>query len=701
MAQVFGKTVLGVAASLLAVGFAPAQEEDPIRQAEIKLRTNQKEEALAILQGLIDEDPSNERAFELWRTARAEAFALFLAEGGDYAKIVNDLMARARRGRVELSRDDSSIEEAVAAALDGDDIEAQQAGLSKLAGQHGEFGVPPLMAILASGDTGEVQTHAIFALTKIGRRAVLPLMEGLKSENAGLRSNLAAALLHIGDSRAAPALANLLENDSSDDVRHVARSALERMKVPAGGSAADMFATQSRGYLISGGTGGSESAPVVWKLDGDTVVPQDVPAPLYHLELAKMRALDALRIDPSHSASKVLLARSYLAEVATIKDRAESGDDSVSTEAIGPLRMVALATGTEALRTALLDSLAENQAGVAIEAIEALATSEPRRGLQSSPLIRALDDPNTRVRYAAALALTRASRGTDVPQAGKVVAALSNAVQEESLRFIKVVDPSPQAGVAAAAADRNRGFAVDAVGTGEQAVADVFSFPNYDAIIVNDTLPDHTATHVISLIRKHAPNSKIIGVSLSEDGSPIEDKVDAVISGSLSAENLMEKVNEVLEEMDVRRQRADAVAVAASEALLDLAEGDTDVSGALASLSGQLNRAESVAIPAARTIGESGVIDNVAALEGALTSDSASVDLKVAAADAIGSILGRAGQMPEGLFDRLLAIAADADSDIALRSAVANALGRASLDPGSIVKLAETLGSIASSNSDG
>ena len=190
-------------------------------------------------------------------------------------------------------------------------------------------------------------------------------------------------------------------------------------------------------------------------------------------------------------------------------------------------------------------------------------------------------------------------------------------------------------------------------------------------------------------------------MSTSEEGSPIADKVDAVITGPLSAENLMEKVNEVLEEMDVRRQRADVIAVAASEALLDLAQGDTDVSGALASLSGQLNRAESVAIPAARAIGEGGVIDNIDALEGALTSGSASDELKIAAADAIGNILGRAGQMPDGLFDRLLAIAASADNDIALRSAVTNALGRASLDPGSIVKLAETLGSIASSNSDG
>jgi len=60
-------------------------------------------------------------------------------------------------------------------------------------------------------------------------------------------------------------------------------------------------------------------------------------------------------------------------------------------------------------------------AAVAVGAIEALGHVEERDQLQSSSLVAALDSSDKRVRYAAAVALAKASGGVAVPANDKVV----------------------------------------------------------------------------------------------------------------------------------------------------------------------------------------------------------------------------------------------------------------------------------------
>src|SRR5690606_41398376 len=67
-----------------------------------------------------------------------------------------------------------------------------------------------------------------------------------------------------------------------------------------------------------------------------------------------------------------------------------------------------------------------------------------------------------------------------------------------------------------------------------------------------------------------------------------------IIKGPLTGEALTQKVNEVLEGVDLghKRKWAESIAASASAALAELSQKGADVSGATKQLAGQLSRAE-------------------------------------------------------------------------------------------------------------
>jgi hypothetical protein len=109
-----------------------------------------------------------------------------------------------------------------------------------------------------------------------------------------------------------------------------------------------------------------------------------------------------------------------------------------------------------------------------------------------------------------------------------------------------------------------------------------------------------------------------------------------------------------------------------------MAAGKCSIAGALGSLEKQLDRADAVAVPAAKALGLNGVEANLGALVAALKG-SGSVDLKVASADAIGEILGRASSCSDEVGQALGDILGS-DSDMQIRLAVAGAIGKAKVD---------------------
>ncbi len=698
MARVLGKTLFGLVVGLLTSGITTAQNET-FDEGVKAFRLGRYEEAKQKFEEVLAEDPTNVQAFEIWQKTDQAVWEALILDTGEVGKIAKHLLTLARRGRVERSRDQDSINELVELATTGDFAQRRKAQLDLIA-KHGEFAVPALVEKLGDADNDKGQIYAILALYELSRDATLPLVEALRSDNVLVRRNGAAALAQIKDERAAAALAVLASRDPQEGVRETALAALRGLGVDPGSDPVRLYVNDSRRYLSGRGVHAGDESAVVWSWQDGALVAADVPSVIYDLELSKKSAHAALRLDPTNANAEALVARAYLAQAATITDSIAANPDDAGLEAVAgqvpALRMLASATGVETVRRAVEDAMQAGSVPAAVAGIEMLGEIESRDNLASSPLVRAVSNPDSRIGYAAALALTKAAGDGPVPAEQMVVTRLAQAVNERTLLFVKVIDSNPATKVAVEEADVKQGTVMTVEASATNAIGELYQFPNVDVVVINETLADARPEAVIGLIRKdpRMSKTKILVMAANTDAATEQfgDRVDGVIQGPVSADALQAAVQEALADVepDANRARGDRVAVAASNALSSLAARRVNVTSALENLAGQLGRTDNVAIPAATALGEGGGAAEVAPLLAALQNDEASLDLKVASANAVGQILGRVGTIDEGMFDQMLAIATS-DADATLRAAVVRALGKAKLSPEAKLKLIEAL----------
>ncbi|MCA8940956.1 MAG: HEAT repeat domain-containing protein, partial [Planctomycetes bacterium] len=462
MANPLAKRLIAIVAACVAAGSLSAQDDDLFKQALRKLRLNDREAALSLLTEYLATNPGNEEAFDLWTKVDSDEWMIMVNEGGEFAKIAKHLMTLASSGRREISRDADKIRELVATATSSEDFAERTHAMAELASDHSEFAVPALIAVLGNPDEDKGQDYAMLTLQRIGSPAVLPLVEALASDSDLLRRNIAASLVHIGDPRAAGALAKLASEDKNEAVREIARAGLEKFGVAAGTNAVDIFLGDAQDYLTGVGLRGLTPSEVVWTFDDGQLVAHDVPSEVFHLELAKKAAHMAMSMDPANDAAKALLARSYLAEVAAIEETLAANPDNEAVQALSAkipaLRMVAMTTGPATLRQALTDSMRDHMVPTAVATIEALSDVETPSTIGDSPLLTALDDDaSSAIGYAAALAITKVSGDSaSIPDANKVVEVLSRAVNEKGRRLVKVIGGGERAETAARSASATK-----------------------------------------------------------------------------------------------------------------------------------------------------------------------------------------------------------------------------------------------------
>jgi alkylhydroperoxidase family enzyme len=335
---------------------------------------------------------------------------------------------------------------------------------------------------------------------------------------------------------------------------------------------------------------------------------------------------------------------------------------------------------------ALEAGLKKDQANVAVGAIEALAQVEERAELSQSSMLAALDSTDKRVRYAAATALVKASNGVSVPSADKVVDALAQAVTEESVRVVQVIGNSEGLAQATKEAASQRGYAVACEANAIRGMQSLLVNPGTDVVVIQEILPDGLPEDVINNIKKdpRMANTKVIVVAKDAEAAtsrfePFSGLV-SVVAGPLTSESLVAAVNTAMEGVGAEPQnvRAESYATQASNALLAMAAGKCSIAGALGSLEKQLDRADAVAVPAAKALGLNGTDSNLAALVTTLKG-SGSSELKIASAEAIGDILGRANSCSDEVAQALADILGS-DAEMPIRLAVAGAVGKAKLD---------------------
>ncbi len=706
MVHGFGRSLFALsAAALFGVSSVHAQDaQDSFKEGVRLLRLGKEDAALKKFQAALAADPSNEEAYALWKDLDYTVWAQMMAKKGDFAKIARHFLSLATVERKARSADPDRIKPLVEKAL-SDDYEVRRDALVKLATEHGEFAVPYFVDALADSDNQSRQVFAVTALEQLGRPATLPTLALLKSDNRTLRLNATAALLYLKDERALPALKLLSEQDKDAGVREVATKAVAKIggnRVP---SSLALFLDHSHRYLkgdpilLQDG----DVSPVLWKWTGGALKSRPVPHQLFGLELSKEAAYGALDVDPANFDGMVALTRAYIAEKTVAENTLARNPDDEGLKAakasIEEMGINVLASGTKVMRTAAQADIQEGMIPSAVVALRSLSTLEDPKHLDGSPLLSALKSSDKRLRYAAALTLSGMKDATMAPDLKDlVVSTLSQAVLEQAVRVVKVIDPNPEnRKVAMEASSKAGGVFVEGTASAKEALADLSIFPNVDVLVVNEKLDTLTPFDVINYVNNTNTLSGIKIILVTNDVAKARetygDKVQAYIKGPLTGEALKNRVNEVLKglPLDENRARASAYAVSAAKALADLDSDNYNLSTATKQLLAAAKRDPKVAIPALKALGKAAGKAAIPELVKILVDRKAETGVCAAAATALGQTMERAQSAPKNAIQGLITIATDRSLDSKVRAAAVAALGRAPLVPGERTKLLRAL----------
>lgn len=670
-------TVLAASATAPFAAASPLDVSDDFNAAIDLWKQGRNQEALDAMRRIIASDPDASEVYEAYLGADADVLTSFMAAGDEYTLVAKRFLERAGAGRKALERDEDRIKEAISGYLSSSDPVERIRAINAIAASHGEYAAPRMINLLADDDDPDRVRQAIGGLMGLGDKAVLPLIAALSSDNETQRRNAAMTLGFISDPRAGAHLLAASESDASDSVRGAAAEAAARCG--ASGSAAAALLGQGDAYHHRRSSVLFDRAlsDVVWSFDGGTVVPTDVPSSIYSNELAKDCYYKALALDPESLDATAGIARESVDIAAKLDALASAGQDVGGLQTAAAEGMLAVeSAGLAALDRALQMSVVSGDAatGARLAGVIGQIAGEPTPGLNA-----ALTGGALALQGEAAVALAHVAVRSQSAASAEVVDMLGRAAARRVVKVAVIIDGDAQRAASLVDALAAQNVLGQHAGTGTQGIVMLGQLDGVDAILVGDDIPDLTADAVVQQVRLNPAYAETPAFLLTSN-EELADAFGDRINGSFAGADGIDALQEVFDaNLDDGRARADALAGRAAAALGALAgSARTDVSGALSGLEAAIDgRGDHVAIPALGALAQIGSAGQVEKILAVLGGGDASDEVRIAAANAIGSI-GSRNALAEGVANSLRDMVGG-DASIGVRSAAARALGRMNL----------------------
>jgi HEAT repeat protein len=590
----------------------------------------------------------------------------------------------------------------------------------------GDYAVPYLLQTMAGPQPTHASTLAIVALTRMGWRGALPLVQALKCNNDVLKEYVCSILGDTRDIRAVPALKALCEDpDESAVVRGKASEALQEItgKDPKDlPSAGTLYCDLAGKYYVGDYTvtrGSVDPTALVWRWQEskNPAIPENlryyvVPRYMCNRIMAEDACFEGMDASPGNAKLVEVLVAVYYNTIGEI-DAALRGyristlgfkftDEELKTlqamkAATNAWARTAEITGSKYINLALERALAEGNgpmAGACIQGLRNVGDDSPHAGV--SGLIEAMGYSDKFVRYAAAEALVNmAPRGN---LGGTVLAmrVLSAALTENARRTILLVQRDTQLDNALKAVLRLGDFnIVEATDLNGAMNYIRRTFLPVDVIVLEDEI---AGGDTVSFARRLkvgalAPNVGIIVTTKKEAEQAQKaygEYADAALNNATAAQELMGKLQAVLSRPTVKADEKAVVNAVKRAAAQEVAKLDPDCTAyplkdlvpALSSLLDESD--EMLRSLALLSLGKIGERDGVQKILAIIADNKQPDKLRGEALAAMGRIFERTRQISEPEFDAVRA----ALKDPKVKARAAAALGKAGLGPKS---LADTL----------
>ena len=656
-----------------ALAFAQDSAAATLQQGIELLKQGKNKEADEKFRAVLAADPSSQDAYSLVKSTDYKVFLEMLKAGGDAEQVARRLLSLSSEVEIERSQDPAAIKALADTAINAPALDERETAARKLAGAHGQYAVPELVAHLGSNDI-DVRANAILALTKIGSDAVLPLAASLGTGNDMQKGNTIKLLQRIGDERSEAAVAK-----ASGDKAGAIQKYLAMAKKYFHGDQMTVKAFD-RSFAI-------------WTVKDGALVHRDVARFMYNYELAEQSAFDAFALDPQNKDARAMIALCGCAEqVAFDNLSAEArANEKIAAQgkALEGVGAIAAAAGTggllDAFRMAGELKNGDAAAGVA-DYIPGVWDGRPIG--EDNALVQGLSSEDNKIRHSAAIALLRISPAAQFPKSNMVAQIAGEAAASRAVRQVLVVDSDSKNAMNVQRALNKAGFHAVAATAGTDALSMAKATGAFDAVVLSNKLADISSFQVLAELGRdfRTSNAKKVVMATGADLGAQKDEFAkfnvTVAPTSADAVGVVNSVKEALAspEGDVGRVRANKLSIAASNAIAG-ASGTAfnlrDAQKGLLAAAGEGADPE-VALAALNALFKVAGADAQTGLRAIIENASMSAPHRAAACRAmVGALRGQAPS--KETFEALLA--AMGDADVAVRTGAGAALGSAKLTP--------------------
>ena len=424
----------------------------------------------------------------------------------ELAETANQIVAKVNEGRRARATSRDFIAEQVERLSRGQ--QAYNNAVDQLRNS-GEYAVPVMVDYLLDPNKKEFQADIRRAMrdSRFGVDLLSPLLAATQMEDEAV---LATVLRTLGDLRynvSVPYLLEQLQTSNSDQVKAAAREALGQIGYTGGSDAATEFYNLAQKFYYN-------QTPIqpreglglatIWSWGGRNagLVRTDVPPQIFNEIMAMRSAGKSLALGQGQDQSLALwLASNYrreseLKEGEVDKTRPENSPDAkyYGTQA-GARYLQMVLDRTERDRRNTLPEQRYNAAEVALRAIKSLQEIVGRGNVGSgeSPLTRAMNFPDRRVRIEAAFALAQALPTQGFSGQEQVVPLLADALSQTGQPAVLLVVPDADIRNTLSEQLRGGGYRVNAAADGNDAVAQAQAMPGVDVVVVDATDPNFPA----------------------------------------------------------------------------------------------------------------------------------------------------------------------------------------------------------------
>ncbi len=367
--------------------------------------------------------------------------------GGNVEATAASLSKLYDAGKRERARDPQEIAANIKALTSG------QARARVLAEERlrtaGEYAAPLMLEALLNRSDAMLQAAVQRVMIGMGSQIVAPLSAALPKLDPASQERVADVLGLVGHTTAIPALADARDTTASAAAKAACERAIARLNASAANTpTSSLYTALAERYYSQNAEVTSfpgEEFQLLWSFNpGNGLLQTAIRTPVFH-EAAAMRAAErSLQLTGENAeALSLWLAANIRREIQT-----PAGYDNPSySKDRRDAMYYAVAAGPAADQAVLARAIIARDTLLARKAIAALEKTAGGRALigdaiaggSRTALLEALDYPNRRVQYEAALVLGKAQPTVPFAGAERVVPTLASAIREASSKFAVVI----------------------------------------------------------------------------------------------------------------------------------------------------------------------------------------------------------------------------------------------------------------------